>query len=171
MRKKDCSIVFAKNDTGTSVAAVSVDWSQGDRCQQKESDMNYPVPNAPFNNPPLPEGTYDAIVHSVIEGEYGEQQKYLKVILEVPAAKQAFVTNFYFPNGLSTVKAVQRFWHFCKCVGMVFQDYFDRPRDFCGQRLRVVVHQVTNPKVNGGPPYCDVKLFLPPDGDAAPVED
>ena len=121
------------------------------------------VPQGPYQNPQINDGTYSAIIRNIIEGTYGDandDSSYFKVALELPEEQCIIVTNFYFRPGAP--KTQRRLWYFCVSVGREPNDFVVQPDSFIGLTLQVRVETVQRDGVNLGNPYVDVARFAAP---------
>jgi hypothetical protein len=115
------------------------------------------IPQGPWYNPELEEGVYDAKIMYLTKGTYGAKyDPYTQIVLCLPKADQAFVTNLYFPEGKPDSKTVERLSRLCQCIGLLPQDVFDSPHAFHGAELRVQIKRCKR----DGREYWDVDRFL-----------
>jgi hypothetical protein len=125
--------------------------------------MKNRIPQGPFENPHVEDGIYAAEIDHLVEGSYGDQQTYLRIVVRLSEHDLYFVTNLYFPKNRS-VRSEQRLWHFCQIVGLDKQDVATQPELFVGRLLRLQIARRHSLKLNYGRPYSDVELFLPAEG-------
>lgn len=117
---------------------------------------------APWHNPILHEQIYAAVIQSVKEGTYGEQDHYIQVVFLLPEVNKQLVTKFYFPQN-NMARSQQRFWHFTSCVGLEPAQAVCEPELFVERRLLLSVHTVQRSTMYGPQVYSDVKHFYPAD--------
>jgi len=123
--------------------------------------MNNTVPKSPWNNPPLDEGIYDAIVKEIKQRTYGaEYHPMLRIVFELTDEEYYLVTNMYFPEG-NSIHSEQRLWHFCRSVGLEKHDVVDQPEAFEGRKLRLHIKSLTSADYAPDHTYSDVEGFHP----------
>jgi len=123
--------------------------------------MKNAIPRSPWNNPPLGEGIYDAIVKEIKQGTYGaEYHPMIRIEFELSDEEYYLVTNMYFPEG-NSIHSERRLWHFCRCVGLQKDDVLDQPEAFAGRRLRLHIKSLTSVDYQPEHTYSDVEEFLP----------
>jgi len=132
--------------------------------------MNNTVPKSPWNNPPLAERIYDAIVKEVKQGTYGaEYHPMLRIVFELTDEEYYLVTNLYFPEG-NSIHSEQRLWHFCRCIGLQKHDIVDQPEAFEGRKLRLHIKSLTSVDYQPEHIYSDAEEFLPAEVDEDPSD-
>lgn len=111
------------------------------------------IPTHPRDNPSLPDGIYDAVVHEVAEDTYGDNYPLIRIVLWLPAPQLHLTTVIHFPDG-RCANASKRLWYFCASVGFEPRYLFITPDAFNRQPLQV---ELTTARTS----YSAVNRFLP----------
>lgn len=121
---------------------------------------SHETPIAPWDNPILREGMYDASVVEIVVSDYGQfADPMLKIIFELVSCGCLFVTHIYFPHGNSRA-ANQRLWYFCNATGLEKNDILQQPDTFVGKRLKLQIANTHQLHQGQEFVYADVERFL-----------
>ena len=119
------------------------------------------VPQGPWYNPALEEGSYNATITEITEGKYGKPKNaYLQCVFWLPDEKVHVVTNFYLSSASDT-KTGLRINRLCQAVGRLPDELRDSPRSFVGDRLQITIKRMVGKHGSETQEFYDVDLFLP----------
>lgn len=101
------------------------------------------IPRHPHENPHVPEGRYDAIVHDVRVVRYGHDRKnvLVKITLHLPDGNRYLITHIDLPQD-NLKMPLQRLASFCAVIGCQANDILNNPFQARGQTLRVYIRPV-----------------------------
>jgi hypothetical protein len=132
--------------------------------------MENRIPNGPYDNPRVDDGTYESVIDHVVKGSYGkDNQPYVKVVFRLTDMDLYFASNFYFP-ATKPKRTEQRLSRFCSILGIDRQAFDSDPDTLTGRSLRLQIGCLNPPGINGGRAYYDVLRFLPVKEQPKPLE-
>ncbi len=118
------------------------------------------IPKGPWDNGLYQNGNYDAVVHHIERGAYGQEGGfYFRFVLWLAQPRRFIVTNIYAKNTTATT-ALQRIWHFCQACGESDKVFYRRLHEFCAKPIRVRLIRVSTSQSGASEPYSDVDRFL-----------
>ena len=127
------------------------------------SSLGSIIPRHPTQNPHVPEGRYEAVVHDVRVWAYGNRDNHdedllVRIVLYLPDGNRYLVSDIDLPK-LDREKPFQRLEQFAAVVGLNPWWILKAPALATGRRLRVQIKPIDAQVSEVGRWYSDVETF------------
>ena len=121
------------------------------------------MPRHPAQNPHVPEGRYEAIVHAVKVWTYGKRDNHdedllVRIVLFLPDGNRFIVSDIDLPK-IDRKVSFQRLQQFAKALGLNPMSILKDPNLANGRQLRVHIKPIDAQVSRAGRWYSDVHAF------------